>query len=289
MTSGLPAPPPLTRTVLAKDERARPAASMRSAISDKRDFLSPGQRHGNPVQKGLSSRASPVSSTSIDSAHTVVTLSRARLGEPPGRLRRQGRPEKGEGRAFQGSLIRNAAPWGRTEGHGPGDLEGSERRPGSLRRCHRCPLLTRGTLGAPCPHSRAVPAHSCGSVRSVSDTGRQRSLLLDGNQAARGPWGRQVGSLHPESACTPSRGGRASAAPWLLGHALPQGAEDQALHEPPGGEGTGVRWAGLPGPALVTRQSRHVAEREEKLNASGFASHRLLRISSQSYFLSRSQ
>lgn len=187
--------------------------------------------------------------------------SRARLGEPPGRLRRQGRPEKGEGRAFQGSLIRNAAPWGRTEGHGPGDLEGSERRPGSPRRCHRCPLLTRGTLGAPCPHFRAVPAHGCGSVRSVSDTGRQRSLLLDGNQAARGPWGRQVGSLHPESACTPSRGGRASAAPWLLGHALPQGAEDQALHEPPGGEGTGVRWAGL---GHQTKQTRCRAGRKVK-------------------------
>lgn len=53
---------------------------------------------------------------------------------------------------------------------------------------------------------------------------------------------------------------------------------------PPGEKGLGSG-----GPALVTRQSRHVAEREEKLNASGFASHRLLRISSQSYFLSRSQ
>lgn len=32
-------------------------------------------------------------------------------------------------------------------------------------------------------------------------------------------------------ACTPSLGGRASAAPWAVGHALPRGAEGQAPRE----------------------------------------------------------
>lgn len=122
MTSGLPAPPPLTRTVLAEDERARPAASMRSAISDKRDFLSPGQRHGNPVQKGLSSRASPVSSTSIDSAHTVVTLlagTQAAVAAVQGTSRGTARPSpqarqtrEGRGAGFSGKFNKKRCSLG---------------------------------------------------------------------------------------------------------------------------------------------------------------------------------